>query len=113
MSGKDAGTPRVFLLRHGETEWSKTGQFTGKTEVLLTEHGRDQVIATGTIVYGKGKMIDPAKVMKVFASPRSRAVQTWELLSGKENGEGCELRSELEEWNYGSACPSSFSIASC
>lgn len=101
MSGKDAGTPRIFLLRHGETEWSKTGQFTGTSEVSLTEHGRAQVTATGKVVYGKGKLIDPAKVAKVFVSPRSRAVQTWELLSGKENGEGCEFRRELEEWDYG------------
>lgn len=101
MSGKDAGTPRIFLLRHGETEWSKTGQFTGKTEVNLTEHGKAQVIATGNMVYGTGKLIDPAKVAKVFVSPRSRAVQTWELLSGGKDGKGCELRDKLEEWDYG------------
>ena len=101
MSGKDAGTPRVFLLRHGETEWSKTGQFTGKTEVSLTEHGEEQVMATGSMVYGKGKLIDPTKVAKAFVSPRSRAVQTWNLLSGNAAGDGCELRSELEEWDYG------------
>lgn len=101
MSGKDAGTPRIFLLRHGETEWSKTGQFTGKTEVSLTEHGKQQVIATGKMVYGTGRLIDPAKVARVFVSPRSRAMQTWALLSGKGQGEGCEVRTELEEWDYG------------
>lgn len=105
MSGKDALTPRIFLIRHGETEWSVTGQFTGKTEVSLTKHGREQVTATGKMVYGKGKLIDPAKVAKVFVSPRSRAVQTWELLAGNGKGEGegeeCELRRELEEWDYG------------
>lgn len=101
MSGKDAGTPRVFLCRHGETEWSKTGQFTGTTEVSLTEHGIQQVVATGEMVYGKGKLIDPAKVLKVFVSPRTRAVETWGLLSGNEKCGGCELRTELEEWDYG------------
>ena len=101
MSGKDATTPRIFLLRHGETEWSKTAQYTGKTDVSLTDHGKQQVIATGKMVYGEGKLIDPAKVMKVFVSPRSRAVQTWELLSGTKGGEGCEVRKELEELDYG------------
>lgn len=38
---------------------------------------------------------------KVFVSPRSRAVETWILLSGNEKGDGCELRAELEEWDYG------------
>ena len=98
MSGKDASTPRIFLLRHGETEWSKTGQFTGGTEVSLTEHGRNQVTATGKIVYGPGKLIDPAKIVKVFVSPRSRAQQTWDLLSG---GGESEAKAELDEWGYG------------
>ena len=98
MSGKDASTPRIFLLRHGETEWSKTGQLTGGTEVSLTEHGRNQVTATGKIVYGPGKLIDPAKIVKVFVSPRSRAQQTWDLLSG---GGESEAKAELDEWGYG------------
>jgi len=101
MPDKDAGTPRVFLLRHGETEWSKSGQYTGKTDIPLTSHGESQVKGTGQQVYGSGKLIDPAKVAKVWLSPRKRAIKTYELLSGKTDG--YEITESLAEWDYGYA----------
>ena len=58
MPDKDASTPRVFLIRHGETEWSKSGQYTGKTAIPLTPHGEEQVKATGALMYGPGRLID-------------------------------------------------------
>ena len=67
--------PRVFLIRHGETEWSKTGQHTGKTDIPLTPHGEAQVRSSATIVYGSGRLIDPANVAKVWLSPRKRAIR--------------------------------------
>lgn len=99
MPDKDASTPRVFLIRHGETEWSQSGRHTGRTEVPLTENGEDQVRALGKVVYGNGKLIDPAKVAKVWVSPRQRAVRTYELLSGQSNG--YETVQGVEEWVYG------------
>ncbi len=99
MPDKDASTPRVFLIRHGETEWSQTGRHTGKTEIPLTAHGEEQVKALGKVVYGSGKLIDPAKVMKVYVSPRQRATRTWELLS--DGNEGYEVANDLAEWDYG------------
>lgn len=99
MPDKDATTPRVFLLRHGETEWSKSGQYTGKTDIPLTAHGEAQVSATGHIAYGTNKLIDPAKIAKVFVSPRERAVRTYELLSGGKGG--YEVSESLAEWDYG------------
>ena len=101
MPDKDASTPRVFILRHGETEWSKSGQYTGKTDIPLTAHGEDQVKGTGQLVYGTGKLIDPAKVAKVWLSPRQRAVKTYELLAGKTDG--YETTESLAEWDYGYA----------
>lgn len=99
MPDKDASTPRVFILRHGETEWSKSGQYTGKTDIALTPHGEEQVKGTGQMVYGTNKLIDPAKVAKVFLSPRKRAIRTYELLSGKTDG--YEITESLAEWDYG------------
>ncbi|KAI7372604.1 hypothetical protein KC336_g20608, partial [Hortaea werneckii] len=66
MPDKDASTPRVFLIRHGETEWSMSGQYTGKTDIPLTAHGEEQVASTAKFMYGSGRLIDPAKVAKVF-----------------------------------------------
>jgi probable phosphoglycerate mutase len=99
MPDKDASTPRVFLMRHGETEWTKSGRYTGKSDIPMTAHGEEEIIGTGQTVYGPGKLIDPAKVAKVWLSPRKRAIKTYELLSGKTDG--YEVTSRLEEWHYG------------
>ena len=99
MPDKDASTPRVFLIRHGETEWSQSGRHTGRTEIPLTEHGEEQVKALGCVIYGTGKLIDPAKVMKVWVSPKERATRTWELLSSQKGG--YEVMDGLAEWDYG------------
>ena len=99
MADKDASTPRVFIIRHGQTEWSQSGQYTGKTDIPLTSKGEEQVIATGQIAYGKGKLIDPTKIAKVYVSPRTRAIKTYELLSGQKDG--YEVTESLAEWDYG------------
>lgn len=99
MPDKDASTPRVFLIRHGQTEWSMSGQHTGKTDIPMTAEGEDQVRGTGRIVYGEGKLLDPGKIAKVLVSPRTRAIKTYELLSGQ--AEGYEIREEIAEWDYG------------
>lgn len=99
MPDKDASTPRVFILRHGQTEWSQSGQYTGTTDIPLLPIGEEQVLGTGQTIYGTGKLIDPAKVAKVFVSPRSRAIKTFQLLSGQESG--YEVKEGLAEWDYG------------
>jgi len=102
MPDKDAGTPRIFIIRHGETEWSKSGQYTGKTDIPLTEHGEKQVKASADLMYGSGKLIDPGNVAKVYLSPRKRAIRTYELLSGRQDG--YEIMESLAEWDYGFVC---------
>lgn len=59
MSLADTSTPRLFLIRHGETEWSKNGRYTGITEKELLPEGEAKVKATAKIVFGEGKLIDP------------------------------------------------------
>ncbi|KAF2029523.1 phosphoglycerate mutase [Setomelanomma holmii] len=105
MADLDASTPRVFIARHGETEWTKNGRYTGNTELELTTDGIAQVSGTGSHLVGSGKLIDPARVVKVFVSPRKRAQQTFNLLfesSGLSLGdEKVELKEDVAEWDHG------------
>jgi broad specificity phosphatase PhoE len=55
-------TSRVFLIRHGETEWSKGGKHTARTDVPLSEAGEKQVLEAREAFIGQGKLIDPADV---------------------------------------------------
>jgi probable phosphoglycerate mutase len=82
---------RVFLIRHGETEWSLSGQHTGVTDIPLTENGRAMPGLLAPIL---------AKVTfaRIFTSPLQRAHQTCELAG---LGERAEIDHELVEWNYG------------
>ncbi|CAK3949413.1 Hypothetical predicted protein [Lecanosticta acicola] len=99
MPDKDSSTPRVFLIRHGETLWSQSGQFTSKTDIPLTPHGEAQVLSSGKTIYGHSKLIDPAKLAKIYISPRDRARKTYELLTGQTSG--YEVTEDLAEWDYG------------
>lgn len=91
----------------GETEWSKNGRYTGITELELTEDGIQQVLGTGKILIGPGKLIDPLKLAHAFVSPRKRAQTTFDLLFdgfGREallKDEKVTTTEALAEWDYG------------
>ncbi|RDL37885.1 uncharacterized protein BP5553_05318 [Venustampulla echinocandica] len=104
MSDKDAGTPRVFLLRHGETEWTISGRYTGRSDIPLTSGGELQVLNSARVVVGPRKLIDPSRVAHLFVSPRSRAKRTYDLLfeDYQEALEGkSETTEDIREWDYG------------
>ncbi len=84
---------RLVLLRHGETEWSKSGQHTSRTDIDLTENGRFQAELAGRVLR-ELKLTDPL----VISSPRQRALTTAKL-AGFAVDEVSEL---LTEWDYGS-----------
>ncbi|MHA6617286.1 acid phosphatase [Pseudonocardia sp. DLS-67] len=86
-------TGRVFLLRHGETEWSLSGKHTGRTDVPLTERGRELAAAAGQLVTD---LHDPPPAL-VLASPRSRAQDTARLAGFRVDG----VDERLSEWDYG------------
>jgi broad specificity phosphatase PhoE len=83
--------PDVYLVRHGETEWSRSGQHTGLTDLPLTAGGEEQARRL------RGRL-NPVSFAKVFSSPLQRATRTAEL-SGY--GSSAELDRDLTEWNYG------------
>ena len=86
-------TPRVFLLRHGETEWSRDGRHTSRTDIPLTDRGRMLAKATGEV--GRHLLGDEHPL--VWCSPRSRARDTAEL-AGLHVG---RVDERLVEWDYG------------
>ncbi|MCJ1244430.1 hypothetical protein MMC30_001628 [Trapelia coarctata] len=109
MPGKDASTPRVFLVRHGETAWTLSGRFTGRSEISLTPHGTTQVQRTAALLFGPGKLVDPERIVKMWVSPRVRARVTAGLLfkdretgrKGEEEGKVGEGKKEEEEVGVG------------
>jgi len=56
-------TPRAFIIRHGETEWSLNGRHTGTTELSLTANGEKRIRATGKALVGDDRLIVPSKVV--------------------------------------------------
>ena len=81
----------VVLVRHGETEWSRSGRHTGRTDVPLTDLGRHQAELLGRRLRGRSFAL-------VLTSPLGRARETCRLAG---LGEGGLLRDELREWDYG------------
>ena len=84
---------RLFLVRHGETEWSRDGRHTSITDLPLTEVGREQALR----LFGH---LDPADFGLVLSSPRHRAQITAEL-AGFVGPHAPEVDEDLAEWAYG------------
>jgi broad specificity phosphatase PhoE len=81
----------IFLVRHGETEWSLSGQHTSKTDLPLTSVGENQARALRSALEGK-------IFAAVLVSPRARAQQTAELAGLGSQMEVCD---DLAEFDYG------------
>jgi broad specificity phosphatase PhoE len=81
---------QIYIVRHGETEWSRSGQHTGRTDIPLTDVGRRQAVKLGQRLRGHPFAL-------VLTSPLSRATETAELA-----GFGHALPvDDLMEWDYG------------
>ena len=82
---------RLYLIRHGETEWSLSGRHTGRTDIALTAHGEDEARALG-------KRLRDIPFEHVLTSPLERALQTC-ILVGLDKAP--EVEPDLAEWDYG------------
>src|SRR5690242_4519513 len=83
----------ILLLRHGETEWSRTGRHTGRTDVPLTARGEEQARALAPLLTGRSFSL-------ALTSPAARARRTAEL-AGLTALTGAEVDPDLWEWDYG------------
>ena len=87
----DSARGDVYLVRHGETAWSLTGQHTGRTDLPLTSHGEAQARKLHERLQGP-------RFAQVFSSPLQRAMRTCQLAGF---GSVASLDPELTEWDYG------------
>jgi probable phosphoglycerate mutase len=83
--------PRLYILRHGETEWSISGRHTGRTDLPLTPHGEAEARETAL-------RLRDIPFTHVLTSPSLRARQTCELAG---LGPVAVIDSDLQEWDYG------------
>ncbi len=79
-----------MLVRHGETEWSRSGRHTGWTDVPLTEHGREEARRLAPL-------IREHRIGVAFVSPLRRARETAELIGVRD----ARVDADLREWDYG------------
>lgn len=92
-------------LKTGETEWTISGRYTGRSDIPLTANGEHQVSSSAGVIVGPGKIIDPSKIAHLFISPRTRARRTFEILfdgPAQQQLEGkSEITEDIREWEYG------------
>ena len=82
---------QLWVVRHGETEWSHSGQHTGRTDLPLTQIGEEQARAIGKLLRGQTFGV-------VLTSPLLRARETCRLAG---YGDNAAVDSNLREWDYG------------
>ena len=82
---------RLWLVRHGETEWSASGQHTSRTDIPLTPRGERQALALGRSLAGHPFAL-------VLSSPLGRARETCRLAG---HGGVAQITDDLREWDYG------------
>lgn len=81
---------QLYLVRHGQTEWSRAGRYTSVTDIDLTDQGVQEAMALR-------EKLNPADFDLVLSSPRRRALRTAELAGFAD----VEIEPNLAEWHYG------------
>lgn len=79
------------MIRHGETEWSRTGRHTGRSDIPLNDQGREEA-------HDAARTLDGWSIARAYTSPLRRARETVELV---EPACGVVVDSALAEWDYG------------
>ena len=92
MKQTDQEKPELWLIRHGETAWSLSGQHTSRTDIPLTEHGKTRAREIHDYLNGRPFSL-------VLTSPRQRAKETCRIAG---YGDVAQTDDNLSEWDYGS-----------
>ena len=91
VSGVPGMPSRLYLIRHGETAWTLSGQYTSRTDIPLTEQGEQDA-------RGLAAMVRAVRFSHAFTSPLQRARQTCEWVG---LAAVAEIEADLAEWDYG------------
>ncbi len=83
--------PQLLVIRHGQTEWSRGGKHTGRTDIPLTDQGRQEA-------RDAGRTLDGWHLVRAYTSPLRRARETAELVAPAC---GIDVDDRLVEWDYG------------
>jgi len=92
MKETDQQKPELWLIRHGETAWSLSGQHTSRTDIPLTDHGKLRAEEIRNYLAGRPFSL-------VLTSPRQRAEATCRIAG---YGDVAQVDENLSEWDYGS-----------
>jgi broad specificity phosphatase PhoE len=92
MKQTDQEKPELWLIRHGETAWSLSGQHTSRTDIPLTDHGKARAKEIHDYLNGRPFSL-------VLTSPRQRAKETCRIAG---YADVAQIDDNLSEWDYGS-----------
>lgn len=110
---------RIFIIRHGETEWSANNRYTGTRDIPLTLNGEKEAVRTKDNFIGPKKLIEETKLRAMFVmdcqcvqlvftdfncsycSPLARARRTAEILFPNARADLFKPDDGLREWDYG------------
>ncbi|MCX7857612.1 MAG: histidine phosphatase family protein [Deltaproteobacteria bacterium] len=84
---------KIFVIRHGETEWNREEIFRGKRDIPLNENGRDQ--AKKTAIF-----LAPFRINRIYSSPLVRAKETASII-GESHSVPVEIAEEFSDMNFG------------
>jgi broad specificity phosphatase PhoE len=87
----DTARPQLLLIRHGQTAWSKVGKHTGRSDIPLTDRGREEA-------RDAARTLEGWNLVRAYCSPLVRARETAEIV---EPACGIVIDRNLLEWDYG------------
>lgn len=107
-----AHMPRLVIIRHGVTEWSKSGSHTGRTDLPLLPEGELEAEIFGTRLVGLSPddVVRLQNVGRIIRSPRQRCAHTLDFILGMESERkriglpDVEVCDDVREWDYGGSC---------